>query len=318
MQWAPEWDTLALRQTLRLDTIAKPGDLTREVLVSMLMGPSAFEFPSVQELVSAVRIRCNVARAACKTSLAFHTAEAERPADCWIYSEDYGFAVRSGASLVNALIRATQPEVSGQQYVFSCYRATEYVLLLGIAQELQECNPALYQELETMWSCHPIKSGKFHDVFLREQGSMDAPLPPFYFVPGDRTWFRNPDSASADASGFEGSWVIYLGGGLFSNFWKHDQPYTLVDKCLEIYHWRNGLYWDAEGEERIDETKVAHLVEGARKDSQEMTHILAKMKRFREPRGVYTVAGGCLDTTREFARWVCPGTADIDLPRSEF
>ena len=170
------------------------------------------------------------------------------------------------------------------------------------------------QQLETLWTLRPIKSGEFHDVFLREQGSMQAPLPPRYFVPGDRTWFRNPDEPSSEASGFEGSWVMYLGGGLFTNFWKQGQPYTLTAKCLEIYHWRSGLRLDEQGDERIDESLVESLVAASLKDPAEMARIMAVMARYREPRGVYTAAGGCLDTTREFARWVCHGTADMVLP----
>jgi hypothetical protein len=172
----------------------------------------------------------------------------------------------------------------------------------------------LYQQLEALWGQRPIRSGEFHEVFLREQGSMDAPLPARYYVPGDRTWFRNPDGVSAEASGFEGSWVMYLGGGLFTNFWKRDQPYTLEQKCLEIYHWRNGLYFDAEGEERIDEARVDVLVQKSLQDPAEVARIAALMERYREARGIYTDAGGCIDTTREFARWVRPGTADLVLP----
>ncbi len=311
--WAPGYDTLALAGRLQLASSDQPADLTREIVVAMLMGPVAFEFPSVDELASAVRIRHNIARAARKTSLSFHTSQAERPEDLWIYREDIGFVIRPGVSLVTALAKATQPEVSGTLYSFSCYRATEYVMLLGIAEELAHCNPALYAQLQTFWSNRPIMSGQFHDVFLREQGSMEAPMPSHYFVPGDRTWFRNPDEASAGASGYEGSWVIYLGGGLFSNFWKREQPYTFTDKCLEIYQWRNTLYRDAEGNERIDEAKVETRVAAAQQDEAELERILSLMQRYREPRGVYR-DGGCLDTTREFARWVCPGTADLVLP----
>jgi hypothetical protein len=311
--WAPGYDTLALGRTLQLATEDRPADLTREIVVAMLVGPVAFEFPSVDELVSAVQIRHNIARAARKTSLAFHTSQAERPEDCWTYREDIGFVIRSGVSLITALAKATQPEVSGTLYSFSCYRATEYVMLLGIAEELAHRNPGLYAQLQTLWARRPIMSGEFHEVFLREQGSMDAPLPPHYFVPGDRTWFRNPDEASAEASGYEGSWVIYLGGGLFSNFWKRDLPYTLTDKCLEIYQWRHALYLDAQGHERIDEARVETLVADARQDDAELARILALMQRYREPRGVY-LDGGCMDTTREFARWVCPGTTDLVLP----
>jgi len=313
-QWAPGLDTLGLAATLQLDTVGSRQDLAREIVVAMLMGPVAFEFPSVDELVSAVHIRINIVQAARKTMLAFHTMQAERPQDCWQYDEDRGFVLRPEASLTTALIKATQPEISGELYSFSCYRASEYLILLGIAQELERCNPALYAQLQSMWTTNPIKSGLFHDVFLHEQGSMDAPLPPHYFVPGDRTWFRNPDEASADASGFEGSWVMYLGGGLFNNFWQRDKPYTMVAKYLEIYHWRNAVYRDDTGEERIDEDRVARLVQETLKDPAEMVRIVAVMGRYREPRGVYTDAGGCIDTTREFARWVRPGTTDLVLP----
>jgi hypothetical protein len=312
--WAPGFDTLQLATALQLDTEGQAQDLIREIVVSMLMGPIAFEFPSVDELVSAVRIRVNIVQAARKTTLAFQTNEADRPPDFWAYDEDRGFITRRDVSLIRALEMATQPEISGALYSFSCYRASEYVILLGIAQELEHCNPPLYAQLQSMWGTHPIKSGKFHDVFLHEQGSMDAPLPPNFFVPGDRTWFRNPDEASADASGFEGSWVIYLGSGRFNNFWKRDCPYTLTDKCLEIYHWRHGLFKDALGDERIDEEKVAQLVGASMQDADEVKRIVALMSRYREARGVYTAAGGCIDTTREFARWVCPGTADLVLP----
>lgn len=312
-RWAPGHDTLQLRGALKLGSAPSSAALTREIVVAMLMGPVAFEFPSVDEVMSAVRIRRNIALAASKTTLAFHTSQAERPEDCWTYKEDFGFVIRPGVSLLSALARATQPEVSGTLYSFSCYRATEYVILLGIAEELSHCNPALYARLQSLWTERPIMSGLFHEVFLREQGSMEAPLPPRYFVPGDRTWFRNPDEPSADASGYEGSWVIYLGGGVFSNFWKREQPFTLTGKCLEIYQWRHALYKDTEGEERIDEARVEMLVAAAQGDTAEVERILALMQRYREPRGVYQ-NGGCLDTTREFARWVCPGTADLVLP----
>lgn len=159
-------DTLTLAARLHLDTTAHVQDLVREIVVSMLMGPVVFEFPSVDELMSAVRIRVNIVQAARKTTLAFHTSEAERPADYWVYDEDRGFITRPSVSLIRALEMATQPGVSGALYSFSCYRASEYLILLGIAQELAHCNPPLYAQLQSMWGTHPIKSGKFHDVFL--------------------------------------------------------------------------------------------------------------------------------------------------------
>ncbi|MES2686369.1 MAG: hypothetical protein V4706_06060 [Pseudomonadota bacterium] len=313
--WAPGYDTLALARKLQLAPAHRPADLVREIVLALLVTPVAIEFPSLDELVSAVHIRRNIVQAARKTTLSFHTSQAERPADCWTYKEDCGFVILPGVSLTAALAKATQPEVSGTLYAFSCYRATEYVILLGIAEELAHCHPVLFHQLETQWTQRPIMSGEFHEVFLREQGTMEAPLPPRYFVPGDRVWFRNPDEASADASGYEGSWVIYLGAGLFTNFWKHDQPYTLADKCLEIFHWRHATYTDAGGDTRMDEAKVEALVAAALLEPAEVERILALMQRYREPRGVY-LDGGCLDTTREFARWVHPGTTDVVLPQA--
>jgi hypothetical protein len=150
-------------------------------------------------------------------------------------------------------------------------------------------------------------------VFLREHGSMDAPMPGRWYVPGDRVWFRNPDERSADAHGYEGSWVVYLGDGLFSNFWQRDRPFTLTRKAVEIYHWRHATWADDAGALRIDEDEVERRVAASLADPSDTESILAAMLRPREPRGVYR-DGGCLDTTRECARWVRPGTCDLALP----
>jgi hypothetical protein len=158
-----------------------------------------------------------------------------------------------------------------------------------------------------------IRSGQFHDVFLHEYGSQDAPLPTRYYVPGDRVWFRNPDERSSDITGYEGSWVLYLGDGLFTNFWKHERPYTLEAKCLEIFHWRHGAVVNATGELQMDEGMVERLVDASLQDSTECGQIIDRMMRWRDSKGVYA-DGGCIDTTREGPRWVCPGSADLVMP----
>ncbi len=314
--WAPGYDTMHLAAALGLQTQDRAADLEREILVAMLMSPTGLDFPSLDELESAIHIRRNIVQAARRTTLAFDTDAAERPEDCWTYHEDKGFTLLPGVPLIEALVKTTQPEVSGRLYSFSCYRATEYVTLLGIAQELARSNAELFERLQSVWRQRAIMSEEFHTVFLREQGSMQEPVPPLYYVPGDRVWFRNPDEASADACGFEGSWVMYLGGSLFTNFWKQHQPYTLTRKCVEIYHWRHGLYRDAQGESQIDEAHIEPMIEATLNDPQALAGVMARMTRWREPRGVYTEAGGCMDTTREFARWVRPATADMPIPRT--
>lgn len=308
----PEGDTTGLVHSLGLDTRGD-ADLEQEIVLAMLACPVAFPFPDVAELEAALRIRRNIVRAATRTALAFDTEQAERPADYWTYDEATGFTILPGRSLIDGLTLATQPQVSGQTYAFSCYRATEYVTVLGIAQELQQSNPELYARLQRQWETRAVMSGRFHDAFLREYGSLDDPLPPRFYVPGDRLWFRNPDAHSSNVEGYEGSWVFYLGSGLFNNFWKRDQPYTLTHKCLEIYHWRDGARLNEQGKLFIDEDIVEARV--ARTEAQPAARqaVLERMLRIRDPQGVYA-EGGCIDATRECARWVLPGHADIALP----
>jgi hypothetical protein len=311
--WAPERDTTSLHLHLDQCGASSEDDLERDIVATMLLSPLAFDFPSHAELAAAVRMRRNIVVAARKTALAFGTEEAERPEDCWTYVAGQGFVVKAGCALIPALMKATQPEVSGKLYSFSCDRATEYVILLAMAQELEVSNPDLLARLQQQWEQRPLMSGQFHDVFLHKHGSMGAPLPPKYYVPGDHLRFRNPDAHSSDDSGYKGSWVFYLGGGMFSNFWKRDRPFTLTDKCVEIYHWRHATFTDGDGELRIDEAIVEERAAQTLADATRTADVMRQMARLRDPKGVYE-AGGCIDTTREGPRNVCLGTTDIALP----
>jgi hypothetical protein len=310
---APGFDTLQLCEKLNLNTLESRTDLEKEILLAMLSGPATFEYPSYFELAAAVRIRQNIVEAARRTALSFHTHKIERPTDYWTYSRDTGFTVLPGKSLIDALRKATQPEISGHLYAFSCYRASEYVVLLGIAQELTNSNPDLLLRMQRQWESEALVSEQFQGIFLREYGSMSKPLPPKYYVPGDRLWFRNPHEPSSDVTGYEGSWVFYLGNGLFNNFWKCDKPYNMVEKCVEIYHWRSGMYKDAEGKLQMDESIVEERSRATLSDPVELQRVLDCIMQLRDKFGVYA-DGGCVDTTREYPRWVCPGTSDIILP----
>jgi hypothetical protein len=255
-----------------------------------------------------------MALAARLTALAFKTEAAERPEADWRYEEDPGFILKPGRPLIQALIAATQPEATGKLYDFSCYRATEYVILLGIAQELQANHPALLAQLQQLNERHAVRSGQFHEVFLIEYGSMEAPLPNRFYVPGDRLWFRNPDERSSDVTGYEGSWVMYMGGGLFSNFWKRDAPFTLESKAIEIFHWKDGVCTDAQGELQMNEAEVERLVAQTQADPEARASVLERMLRMRDPKGVYA-EGGCIDTTREYPKNVSREHCELVLPR---
>ncbi len=313
----PGFNSLNLRTSLgpadRADHANEAWALEREIWVALLGSPHRFAFRDLEALKSHVRVRRNMALAARLTALAFKTEAAERPEADWRYEEDPGFILKPGRPLIQALIAATQPEATGKLYDFSCYRATEYVILLGIAQELQANHPALLAQLQQLNERHAVRSGQFHEVFLIEYGSMEAPLPNRFYVPGDRLWFRNPDERSSDVTGYEGSWVMYMGGGLFSNFWKRDAPFTLESKAIEIFHWKDGVCTDAQGELQMNEAEVERLVAQTQADPEARASVLERMLRMRDPKGVYA-QGGCIDTTREYPKNVSREHCELVLP----
>ncbi|MEY5051439.1 MAG: hypothetical protein RLZZ619_1369 [Pseudomonadota bacterium] len=147
-QWAPNWDTTRLYASMSIDGRQNKDDLDKEILVAMLLATIPFTFPSYEELLSAIHIRHYVVDAGYRAALNFDTEAAERPVDYWHYDEEAGFLLNKGKSIIDALVKATQPDDIHQAYSFSCYRATEYVILLSIAKELKNANPALLKRLE--------------------------------------------------------------------------------------------------------------------------------------------------------------------------
>ena len=315
-EMTPGYDTAAIAPALALDATQKVRDLELEILLAMARSPIAFVFPSIAELEAAVRIRRNTVYAAARAMLSFDPHGLGRPTDCWTYHPDTSFTLLPGVSLIDALRKTIHPDQSGQAYAFSCYRASEYVQLLGLAEDLKDHHPALLDMIEARWRRRAIMSEEFHRVFMRESGTIDEPLPARYYVPGDRVWFRNPDDASSDVYGYEGSWVFYLGDGRFNNFWDNAAPFTLTSKCLEVYHWRDGVYRDAQGTLCMDEDVVRDRVTKTRADPVAEAEILRKMLRARDHAGVYR-DGGCVDATRESLRWVCALTSDMDFASFE-
>lgn len=309
----PGYSTIQLSAKLGLDTITQPEHLDLEILICLSRSPIAYCFPSVAELKAAVRVRHFAVDAARRTELAFNPDGFERPKECWTYVEGSGFLLKPGVDMVEALIKTTQPEVSGQQlYTFSCGRAAEYIMLLSIAQELKLNNPMLYTALQKQWQSRALLADDFNDAFIYEVGTLDQPLPMQFYVPGCRLWFRNPDSHSADVEGFEGSWVVYHGSGEFCNLWERAKPFNLTDKCLEIYHWRDGVFYDADGALKMNEDIVRDKVAETKKSTVETQRIVERMMRYRDVRGVYQ-DGGCIDASRDVVRWTCLNTSDLVL-----
>ncbi|WP_336492986.1 hypothetical protein, partial [Methylobacterium nigriterrae] len=77
--WMPEGDTSGIVRALGLDPGHDPDDLETEILATLLASPVRFDYPSMAEFRSAVRVRRRVVQAARRTVVDFDTEEAERP-----------------------------------------------------------------------------------------------------------------------------------------------------------------------------------------------------------------------------------------------
>ena len=311
----PGFDTTGIASSLHINGLKRSKDLECEIILAMARSPVTFTFPSVQEFETAIRVRRYAALAAYQAELNFDTEGLERPRDYWTYHPETSFTLLPGVSIIDALIHTTQPALSGHVYSFSCFRASEYILTLALALELRDCHPDLHRQIEQRWSKRAIMGEEFQYVFLREYGSISAPIPPRFYVPGERVWFRNPDEPSSNVRGYEGSWLYYLGSGLFNNFWDRQNPYTMTTKCLEIYHWRDAVKSNALGELTMDEAVVARHVTASASNPSERERILALMMKYRDPSGVYA-EGGCIDATRESIRLMHPASSDIQIPEA--
>lgn len=294
-----------------LDISAKLGFwLKREIVLSMVRSPLTYFFPSCNEFFASVRMRRNAADAARTTKITFDTEAALRPLDYWTYVNDKGFTLNPGKNLVDALTKTITPEGGSALYSFSCSRACEYVVLLGLTQELEETNSELLSHIENRWRTNPLLRSDFDDAFIREQGDFKTPLPMRFYVPGDRVWFRNPDEYSTNVTGFEGSWVIYLGFGRFSNYWDFTKPTSIEQKCLEMFHWRHGVVRLDNGEYWMDEPLVAEYVKESSSNPQAREAIISRMMKMQDKTGVYA-DGGFISPTRDQVRWVCKSTSQI-------
>ncbi len=294
----PDFDTANITTFLRTHQPQKDPALMSEIILAMALSPNVVYFGSEQELKSNLRMRCTVVKVASRTELNFDTSSITRPQAYWIYTKENGFLLRQGVSLADGLERALCPDVSGYTYAFSCQRASEYLILYAVVRELQKVNKTGLNDVEQQWRKRALTGDDFLFRFLGERGTRENPMPMRYYIPGDRIWFKNPDDHSSDIEGFEGSWVIYLGGGRFCNLWDCRSPYTLEEKCLEIYYWSQCVEVSPAGIPWMNEAVVKERVQLALDDPAIKKPILQKMMVYRDPTGVYA-DGGCIDLSRD-------------------
>jgi hypothetical protein len=308
----PNFDTRHLYQALALDVQGSEQDLCKEIFLCMTASPVCYSFPTRAELFASLRARRNIVLAARRTELEFAVTALSRPSEFWDQRDEHAFVLKPGCSLPEALEHALCPDTSSNHYAFSCREASEYLMLLGLTQELQTSNPALLERITRQWQVSPLIADDFTDAFLFERGSRDRPFPKHCYVPGGRVWFKNPDENSVQADGFEGSWVCYLGAGQFVNLWDKTKPYSIEEKCVEIYHWRHGVQTQASGDCTMDEDIVHEKMEATFADAEETRRVLALMMEYRAPPGIYGT-GGCIDMSRDSLKWLCHETSNINL-----
>ena len=294
----PDFDTANITTFLRTRQSNKDPALMSEIILAMALSLNIVYFGSEQDLKSNLRMRCTVVQLASRTELNFDTSSITRPQAYWIYTKENGFLLRQGVSLADGLERALCPDVSGYTYAFSCQRASEYLMLYAVVCELQRVNKTGLNDVEQQWRKRALTGDDFLFRFLGEQGTRENPMPMRHYIPGDRIWFKNPDDHSSDIEGFEGSWVIYLGGGRFCNLWDCRSPYTLEEKCLEIYYWSQCVEVSPAGIPWMNEAVVKDRVQLALDDPAIKKPILQKMMVYRDPAGVYA-DGGCIDLSRD-------------------
>ncbi len=300
----PDFDTANITTFLRTHQPNRDRALISEIILAMALSPDVVYFGSEQELKSNLRMRCTVVQVASRTELNFDTSSITRPQAYWIYTKENGFLLRQGVSLADGLERALCPDVSGFTYAFSCQRASEYLILYAVVCELQKVNKTGLNDVEQQWRKRALTGDDFLFRFLGERGTRENPMPMRYYIPGDRIWFKNPDDHSSDLEGFEGSWVIYLGGGRFCNLWDRHRPYTLEEKCLEIYYWSQCVEVSPAGIPWMNEAVVKEQVNKALNDPALSRSILEKMMVYRDPTGVYA-DGGCIDLSRDSFSALC-------------
>ena len=216
--WAPGHDTRALSRTLALDP-RHADDLAREIVVALLLSPVAFTFPSHAEWAAAVRVRQGIVQAARDTRLHPDPTGPRHPPEDWQLQPGHPPLLRPERPLTAALQALLQP-AQGPGFALSPYRASEYVLLLGLAEETLRHHPALYSRLQVRFQHRPVRDCEFHQALMRQIGSPEAPLPSGFAVPGDRVWLRPPPSPGMldTRRPIGGRWAIYLGQGQYREF----------------------------------------------------------------------------------------------------
>ena len=266
-------DTLTLARQpkwrLRPDTVSLPTlegpdrkvkVVSRKEIVLALLHPGRLtEFPaeacSVQALVEHVEIRQNIV--AWTQYLGFSFPDGE-PAQWnplyWSNASPGPFA---------PLREAVQDMFLNQEmYSVGCYTAAKMVYMQGVLDYYDRVRPnqkklsAIEQQLMRQGAhfknVEPGAMWQFYADSDPAEASRPGTLLQFtayagarHVVPGDWAYLRNTDPVSERRVGYEGSNIIYMGQGLFEDYYTpHNDMFPYTKKLNEVYQWRHGVLGD--------------------------------------------------------------------------
>lgn len=146
------------------------------------------------------------------------------------------------------------------KYFFGCYTATKLLLAYAVLDYygrikhdakttellmnrlLIDKDPLNHIEPGNMWAFE----ADYDAVTSNRVGKLvylTDPVPHDNFIPGDWVYFMNPDKVSARKNGYEGANAIYLGRGLFSDYYNdNNHRFTFREQLDEVYQWRHGVF----------------------------------------------------------------------------
>jgi hypothetical protein len=149
---------------------------------------------------------------------------------------------------------------SPDKYRIGCYAATKLIVMQGLLDyyarvrpdpaRLRDIEARLWSDGEPLAAVEPAAMWSFEPGFDARGANRPGKIVGLQygvasrnFVPGDWAYFLNTDPVSYGKTGYEGSNVIYLGRGRFSDAYNENHhAYTWREKLDEVYQWKNGVF----------------------------------------------------------------------------
>lgn len=150
--------------------------------------------------------------------------------------------------------------VQPDRYFFGCYTATKLLIahaMLDYYQRIKHDKTTteflirrLLTDKDPLSTIEPGNMWSFEADYDAMTSSpvgklihLTGPVPHDNFIPGDWVYFVNPDHVSARKNGYEGANAIYLGRGLFSDYYNDNHHrFTFREQLDEVYQWRHGVF----------------------------------------------------------------------------